>query len=71
MNTPRNLSLLAAWLALAAAGCSGQVSAQATKGAGPPPPSKVLVTSARQELVRDARSFVGTVRPIRRKPARS
>src|SRR5688572_8955772 len=36
------------------------------KGAFTPPPPKVLVTSARADIIAEPRSFVGTVKPIRR-----
>jgi HlyD family secretion protein len=61
-------------LAIAAAvvlGRSSSVPAQGPKGppgkgAFTPPPPKVLVTSARADIVAEPRTFVGTVKPIRR-----
>jgi RND family efflux transporter MFP subunit len=51
--------------------CSPRVTAQPPKGApgkagGAPPPPKVLVTPARTDVVAEPRTFVGTIKPIRR-----
>jgi len=40
--------------------------AGAGKGPAAPPPSKVLVTAARADTIAEPRTFVGTVKPIRR-----
>ncbi|HZN32609.1 MAG TPA: efflux RND transporter periplasmic adaptor subunit [Pirellulaceae bacterium] len=60
-------------IALAAGGwlllSTGQSPAQPPKGGGkfgPPPAPKVLVTAARGDTIAEPRSFVGTVKPIRR-----
>ena len=53
-------SVLSLFLALDAA------SAQPPKGAGPPLAPKVFVAPARKDLVSEPRTFVGTVKPLRK-----
>jgi multidrug efflux pump subunit AcrA (membrane-fusion protein) len=40
--------------------------AQAPKGATPPPAPKVFVAAAREDIVSEPRTFVGTVKPLRK-----
>jgi len=69
ITTP-NRFLLVALVALAAAlgglASGGRLPAQPPKGPPALPPPKVLVTAARSDTISEPRTFVGTIRPIRR-----
>jgi HlyD family secretion protein len=55
--------LLAVAVALS---CAGAARAQGAKGAPAPPPPKVFVSTARLDTVSEPKSFVGTVKPLRK-----
>ncbi len=66
MRTTAYLLIAAATLTTAAALLAQPPKGPPGKGGFVPPPPKVIVTAARADIIAEPRSFVGTVKPIRR-----